>query len=56
MKYVILLVREGFERKKTVNYQHFVDKGGGPRMWISDGGVGRRVLIKKFLSVNIINF
>ena len=29
--------------KKTANYPHFVDKGGGgPKMWISDGRGGGR--------------
>ena len=29
---------KGRVNKKTANYPYFVDKGGGPRMWISDGG------------------
>ena len=34
-----------------------MDKGGGHRMWISDGRrEGRRMWIKKFLNVNIIYF
>ena len=43
--YKILLLREGLLKKKTANYPLFVDKGGGPLMWI-----------RKFLNVNIINF
>ena len=32
-------VREGF-KKNPANYPHFVDKGGGHRMWISEGEGG----------------
>ena len=27
----------GKGKKKTANYPHFVDKGGGPQMWIREG-------------------
>ena len=51
-----IYLREGFNKQKTANYPHFVDKGGGPQMWISDGGEGSSHVDKKFLNVNIINF
>ena len=47
--------REGLQ-KKTANYPHFVDKGRGTQMWISNGGGSPHVDKKKFLDMNIINF
>ena len=42
----VIYFREGLT-KKPANYPHFVDKGGGPRMWISDGGGGSSHVDKK---------
>ena len=46
-------VREGLQ-KNPENYPHFVDKGGGHRMWISKGSSPH--VDKKFPNLNIINF
>ena len=45
-------------KKKTANYPHFVDKGGGSsnvdKRWKGGGGIACG--LKKILIVNIINF
>ena len=53
---LLIILRDGFQ-KKSANYPHFVDKGGrGSQNVDKRGGGGRRMWIKKFLNVNIINF
>ena len=47
----------GLKKKRQIIHILWI-RGGGPRMWISDGrgDGGRRMWIKKFLNVDIINF
>ena len=55
--FLSLAVREGFKqnKKKTAKYPLFVDRGG-PQKCISKGGGCRRICIKNFFNVIMINF
>ena len=41
------ILPKGRVKKNPANYPHFVDKGGGLQMWISNGGGGSLDVDKK---------